>query len=197
MLVLLCLPASLLSAFPAEDPRAIVTSAMGEVLAIADAGESDKAGESREARLRAVLDGYFDLNLITRHAIGPGWRQFSVAEQDRAVDLFRNLFLRTYASRLAGHERPHISYGATLKITEDRSEVSTTVALGTKTYAVAYRLERRPNGWRIYDVIVEGISFVGNYRAQFDELFQSKGAADVLRVLETKQTGNVAPTTLP
>ncbi len=171
-------------------------NATNEVLAIADEPESLKPDQTRETRLRGVLNNYFDFDLITRRAIGPGWRQFSSAEQERAVELFRDLLLRTYANRLSHRDRPKIGFGVPIRISEDRNEVPTTVAYAGKSYAVAYRLERRPNGWRIYDFVVEGISFIGNYRAQFDALFQSKGAAGVLQILETKQV-NTSTTTLP
>ena len=52
--------------------------------------------------------------------------------------------------------------------------------------AVVYRVIKLPSGWRIYDVLIEGVSFVANYRAQFDEIIQKGGAPAVIRTLETK-----------
>ncbi|MCC5022193.1 MAG: ABC transporter substrate-binding protein [Candidatus Synoicihabitans palmerolidicus] len=57
-----------------------------------------------------------------------------------------------------------------------------------QTNAVRYRLERSPAGWRIHDLLIEGVSFVANYRAQFDAIFQKGGPAAVLNALESKHT---------
>jgi phospholipid transport system substrate-binding protein len=130
----------------------------------------------------------FALDLVTRQAMGPGWRQFSAAEQKRITELFSELLIRTYSARVVGTERPKISYGAPVELAPDRREIPTRVITSSSNdpIAVVYRLIRLPAGWRVYDVLIEGVSFVANYRAQFDEIIQKGGAPAVIRTIEAK-----------
>jgi phospholipid transport system substrate-binding protein len=120
--------------------------------------------------------------------MGPGWRQFSAAEQKRVTDLFSELLIRTYSARVVGTSRPKIAYGTPVELAADRREIPTRVIASTSNdpIAVVYRLIKLPAGWRIYDVLIEGVSFAANYRAQFEEIIQKGGAAAVIRTLETK-----------
>jgi phospholipid transport system substrate-binding protein len=177
--------ARLSGAAPVDDSAAMLRSSVDEILSIAYAG---RANESLPARVRPSIEKSFALDLVTRQAMGPGWRQFSAAEQKRITDLFSELLIRTYSVRVVGTSRPKISYGTPVNLATDRREIPTRVITSTSNepIAVVYRLIKLPAGWRIYDVLIEGVSFVANYRAQFEEIIQKGGAAAVIRALETK-----------
>ena len=130
----------------------------------------------------------FAFDLVTRQAMGPGWRQFSPTDQKRVTDLFSELVIRTYSARVVGTQRPKIAYGTPVELAPDRREIPTrvTTSSSNEPFAVVYRLIKLPTGWRIYDVLIEGVSFVANYRAQFDEIIQKGGAPAVIRTLEAK-----------
>ena len=184
--VLFVLGAGRLScAASADDPTTMLRSAVDEVLSIAYSGHGT---ENLAARLRPALEKYFAFDLVTRQAMGPGWRQFSAAEQKRVTELFGELIIRTYSGRVVGTQRPKISYGAPIELAPDRREIPSRASTSSSNepIAITYRLIRLPGGWRIYDVLIEGISFVANYRAQFEEIIQKGGAAAVIRTLETK-----------
>jgi phospholipid transport system substrate-binding protein len=173
------------SAAPADDAATMLRSSIDEILSIAYSGHGN---ENLPARVRPSLEKSFALDLVTRQAMGPGWRQFSAAEQKRITDLFSELLIRTYSARVVGTERPKITYGSPVELASDRREIPTRVITSTSNdpIAVVYRLIKLPAGWRVYDVLIEGVSFVANYRAQFDEIIQKGGAAAVIRTLETK-----------
>jgi len=168
-----------------DDPAAMLRSSTDEVLSIAYSGHGN---ETLVARVRPLLEKTFAFDVVTRQAMGPGWRQFSAADQKRVTELFTELVIRTYSSRVVGTQRPKITYGAPVELAPDRREIPTRVSnsSGTEPFAVVYRLIKFPAGWRIYDVLIEGVSFVANYRAQFDEIIQNGGAPAVIRTLETK-----------
>ena len=138
--------------------------------------------------MRPALEKCVAFDLVTRQAMGPGWRQFSATDQKRVTDLFSELLIRTYSARVVGTQRPKIVYGTPTDLAPDRREFPTRVipTSGNEPVAVVYRLIRLPTGWRIYDMLIEGVSFVANYRAQFDEIIQKGGAPAVIRALETK-----------
>ena len=185
-LVFLFLGAGRLSgAASIDDAAAMLRSSVDEVLSIAYSGH---ANETLPARVRPALEKCFAFDLVTRQAMGPGWRQFSAADQRRVTDLFSELMIRTYSARVVGTQRPKITYGSPVATASDRCEIPTHVTTSTspEPIAVVYRMTRLPAGWRIYDVLIEGVSFVANYRAQFDEIIQKGGAVAAIRTLEAK-----------
>ena len=175
-----------------EDLAGQLHSEVDRVLAIAYSGQSN---ESIADRVRPLLEKDFAFELVTRQAIGPGWRQFTPSEQQKVTDLFTRLVIRIYAARVVGTQRPNITYGKTVTLAPDRCEIPTrvTAANGDRPYSVVYRLINLSGSWRIYDVLIEGVSFVANYRAQFDELVQHGGAATVIKTLEAKLAEPINP----
>jgi phospholipid transport system substrate-binding protein len=175
----------LCGAASADDPATMLRSSVDEVLSIAYSG---RGNETLAARVRPALEKCFAIDLVTRQAMGPGWRQFSATDQKRIIELFSELMIRTYSARVVGTQRPKFAYGTPVTLASDRCEIPTrvTTATSNEPLAVVYRMIRLPAGWRIYDVLIEGVSFVANYRAQFEELIQKGGAAAVIRTLEAK-----------
>jgi phospholipid transport system substrate-binding protein len=168
-----------------DDSATMLHSAVDEALSVAYSGHGN---ENLATRIRPVLEKCFAFDLVTRQAMGPGWRQFSANDQKHVTDLFSELLIRTYSARVVGMARPKIVYGTPVELAPDRREIPTRVSTSTSNepIAVVYRLVKLPPGWRIYDVLIEGVSFVANYRAQFDEIIQRGGAPAVIRTLETK-----------
>jgi phospholipid transport system substrate-binding protein len=173
------------------DPVAQLRSEVDQVLALAYSGQSS---ETLAERVRPLLEKDFSFDLVTRQAIGPGWRQFTAGDQQKVTDLFSRLVIRIYAARVVGTQRPNITYGKTVSLSPDRCEIPTRVAAPNgEPYAVVYRLINLSGGWRIYDVLIEGVSFVANYRAQFDDLVRRGGAAAVIKTLEAKLAEPINP----
>jgi phospholipid transport system substrate-binding protein len=168
-----------------NEPATLLQQAVSEVLAISDAPDATPA-RVRDS-VRPLLDKYCDPRLMTRRAIGPGWREFTAAQQQRAVALFTDLTLGVYADRFKSGLHLTIVYRATVELAPDRQEVPMTVTADEgQPVEVAFRFEKAASGWRIYDIVVEGVSLVGNYRSQFDPIFKKSGADGVLRSLEAK-----------
>lgn len=185
LVALLVGAARLCSAAPTDDPATMIRTATEEVLSIA---YSSHSSEAIATRVRPTLDRYFAFDIVTRQAMGPGWRGFSPADQKRASQLFGDLIVRTYSNRVIGTQRPRIEYGAVVNIGSDRCELPTRVrpVSSNESFAVVYRLLKLPAGWRVYDIVIEGVSFVANYRAQFAEIIEKGGAPAVIRALENK-----------
>ena len=168
----------------ATDPGQMLRTATDQVLAII----YEKPADSRPlaTRVRPVMEKYFDFESLTRRAVGPGWRQLTSAQQQRTTKLLTELVLRNYCSHFDTVVRSHITFAEPVELAAGRCELPTTVSHTGQNYAVAYRAEQMPDGWRFYDVIVEGVSLVANYRAQFTALFQKGGADAIIRALEEK-----------
>ncbi len=166
----------------AQEPAALLRQGIDEVLAVVYDGKAD--GPPLSARLEPVLERYFDLEAVTRRAVGPPWRSFTPAERDRTADLFADLVLRTYADSFQPGERPEVVVGQARVLTPRQHEIASTIGYRGRTFQVAYRMENTAAGWRIYDVIIEGVSMIANYRAQFDGIVRRGGAQALIRSLE-------------
>ncbi|MDD5200275.1 MAG: ABC transporter substrate-binding protein [Terrimicrobiaceae bacterium] len=159
-------------------------SAVDEVVKTAD--RASNVGALAES-LRPILQKYLSFDAMTRRAIGPGWRQFSKEQQDQAVQLFTTLIIRTYSSKYTPGEHAVITFKAASTPAPGRVEVPTTLLYEGIQRAVTYRLEAA-EGWRITDVVAEGVSLVANYRAQFGASFQKGGATAVINSLNQAVT---------
>jgi len=159
-------------------------AAVDEIVKIADHAASVSAlAESA----RPVLEKYLSFDAMTRRAIGPGWRQFSKSQQDEAIKLFATLIVRTYSGKYTPGEQPVITFKAASEPAPGRVEVPTTLLYKGSHYDVVYRMEAA-EGWRITDVVVEGVSLVANYRSQFDAQFQKGGPTAVVDSLSQAVT---------
>ena len=122
---------------------------------------------------------------MTRRAVGPGWRQFTEAEQKDAIGFFTTLIIRTYSAKFTPGELPDVVYKAATETAPGRVEVATTTLYKGSRYEVIYRLEQPDGkGWRVTDVVIEGVSMIANYRGQLDAQFKSGGAGAVLGSLQ-------------
>lgn len=153
--------------------------AVNEVLAAADVASTSSA---LMGSLRPVLQKHLCFDSMTRRAIGPGWRQFTEDQQKQATKLFTTLIIRTYSSKFTPGEHPVIEFKTASAPAPGRVEVPTTLVYQGSHYSVTYRLEEA-EGWRITDVVIEGVSLIANYRSQFDAQFKKGGSSAVIGAL--------------
>lgn len=168
----------------ATDAADMLKTAVDEVMAIAyDTQSTAPLSE----RVRPALEKYFSFENVTRRAVGPGWRQFTPEQRAATTRLFSDLVIRTYANRFEPGDRPEIIYAKPIVPDPARPsvrELPTTIGYAGKKYAVSYRVEQTKAGWLIYDVNVEGVSMIANWRSQLDPIFQKGGADAVIAALE-------------
>ena len=154
-------------------------SAVTEVLTVADrAGNRSALPES----LRPVLQKHISFETMTKRSVGPGWKQFTPEQQQQATQLFSTLIIRSYSSKFTPGEHPEITYQAAVSPAADRVDVPTSMVYKGSHYTVIYRMEQM-QGWRITDVVIEGVSLIANYRSQLDAQFKKGGASAVISSL--------------
>ncbi len=151
-------------------------TAVDEVLAVAKA--SSNPGSLAE-KLHPILPKYISFEAMTRRAVGPGWRQFSPNQKKEATKLFTTLIIRNYSSKFTPGLNPEIVFNKATAPAQGRVEVPTTILSQGSRYVVTYRMEDS-EGWKITDVVIEGVSLVANYRTQFDAEFKKGGAEAVV-----------------
>jgi len=164
----------------ADEAQATLRSSIDEVLAIANRASSSAA---LAKSVRPVLERRVSFETMTRRAVGVGWKQFTPAQQAKASQLFTTLVIRTYSNKFTPGKTAAVDYKAATNPAAGRVDVPTSVVYQGSRYSVTYRMEQI-GGWKIADVVIEGVSLVANYRSQLDVSFKQGGAEAVIRSLE-------------
>ncbi|MBI2527941.1 MAG: ABC transporter substrate-binding protein [Candidatus Rokubacteria bacterium] len=157
--------------------------------------KSSAKTKERRAAIREAADTIFDFRETARRALGRHWQ--SVGEQDREefVPLFTDLLERSYTSKIEQYSGEKISYvGESVDPGGEAAMVKTIFT--TKAGAavpINYSLLRRGDRWLVYDVFVEGVSLVANYRSQFDRIIQTASYQELVRRMKAGQADVPAP----
>ena len=170
-------------------PDALVKATADEVLAVIRTTK-DKT-MLRNAAEQKVLP-HFDFRAMTQLAVGQHWRQATPEQQKALEDAFRTLLVNTYTASLnvakLGKESVDVK-PVTPKPGENEVVVRTTVRTGSRApIPVDYRMQRGPNGWKVYDVIVENLSLVTNYRSSFASEIGRSGIDGLVKALQAKNS---------
>lgn len=161
------------------------TDAVVKVLEDPSLKVEDRKAERRAAVRKIAID-VFDVQETARRALGPHWQQRSPQEREEFVQLFADLLERTYISKI------DLFGGEKLRFTDEKVDGDHAVVRGkiiTKQgteVPVEARMINRTGRWQIYDIVIENISLVGNYRSQFDRIIRTSSYDELAKRLRTK-----------
>jgi phospholipid transport system substrate-binding protein len=162
------------------------TDAVVRVLEDPSLKPEDRRAERRAAVRKIAID-IFDVQETARRALGQHWQQRSPQERDEFVQLFADLLERTYINKI------DLFGGEKLRFTEEKIDGEHAVVRGkvitkqgTEVPVEARMINRSGNRWQIYDIVIENISLVGNYRSQFDRIIRSSSYGELAKRLRTQ-----------
>ncbi|PYN49244.1 MAG: organic solvent tolerance ABC transporter substrate-binding protein [Candidatus Rokuibacteriota bacterium] len=179
-------------AAPGMGPRETVESAVGRVVTLLQDGDTAKTESTarqaadRRTEIRRLARELFDFEEVTRRTLSRHWAARSADERAEFVALFTDLLERSYVTRVEAYAGENIAYFgeavdasyATVRskiLTDRRSEI-----------ALDYRLHLRDGRWRVYDLQIDGVSFVSTYRSQFDRIIQAESYAALVERMRKK-----------
>src|SRR5919108_164545 len=143
--------------------------------------------QERRAAVRKVAEEVFDVGETAKRALGPHWQQRTPAEREEFTQLFADLLESTYIARIDEYGGERIRYTGE-KIDGDTALVQTRVLTKKGSEApVEARMLKRGDKWYIYDVIIEGVSLVNNYRTQFDRIIRSSSYPELVKKLRDRR----------
>jgi phospholipid transport system substrate-binding protein len=148
--------------------------------------------EDRRQRLEKVVAARFDYPEMSRRSLGAQWNQLSDKEKQEFVDLFRTLLTNTYADKVETYSGEGVQY-LTERTEKEYAEVRTKVLSGKTEIPMDYRLLHKDNDWRVYDVVVDGVSLVNNYRGQFSKILHTSSYPGLVDQLRKKSDKIKAP----
>ena len=146
----------------------------------------DKPKDKRAA-VRKVADDIFDFGETAKRSLGRHWADRTQAERDEFVKLFGDLLERSYISKIELYGGEKIQY-LNDKIEGDTASVNSKLLTKTNTEVpIEYRMLKKGERWLVYDVIIEGVSLVSNYRTQFNKIIQTSSYAELVKKMKSRQ----------
>ena len=179
------------SAFAQENsPDALIKKVTDDVLTIVRQDKDIQSGNTKKAidLVEAKVLPNFNFQRMTALAMGRDWNKASPEQKKRLSDEFRTLLVRTYSNALTSYRDQTIRYKPSKMQSGDTDVLVKTeiVQPGSKPVQLDYSLELQSDGWKVYDVIVAGISLVTNYRDTFNQEVRSNGVDGLIQMLSTK-----------
>ena len=147
---------------------------------------ADKVAERRVA-VRKIAEDIFDFNEIARRALARHWQPLTEKQRAEFVSLFSDLLERSYMSKIELYGGEKIQYTGE-RTDGDNASVTTRIVTKNGTEVpIDYRLLKKGDRWLVYDVNIEGVSLVSNYRTQFNKIIQTASFDELLQKLRSKQ----------
>jgi phospholipid transport system substrate-binding protein len=128
----------------------------------------------------------FDFTELSRRTLGNNWKKLSPEQQKEFISLYTSLLEDTYANKIMTYGDEKITFTKEVPLTEKTVEVQSTVMRRSAEIPIYYRVILQDGAWRVYDVVVEGVSLISNYRSQFKEILANKPPESLLESLRKK-----------
>ena len=146
--------------------------------------------DAKLAEIRKIINEVFDYKELSRRTLGREWKKFKPEQQTEFIDLFSKLLENVYADRILAYTHEKIEFGKETQLKKGRVEVeSYIITLDNTKVPLFYRMSNKSGQWRVYDVVIEGVSMIKNYRGQFRQILSKKKPEDLLQTLREKTKG--------
>jgi phospholipid transport system substrate-binding protein len=173
-----------------ESPDVLVKSVTSEVVEIIAKDKDIRSGD--RAKLIQLIEAkvlpHFSFQSMTALAMGQSWGKASPEQKKQLTEEFKTLLVRTYASALAAYSEQKFEYRP-LRARPTDTDVTVQVRVlqpGAQPVPIDYSMEKTARGWKVYDVMVGGVSLVANYRTEFNSTVRSAGVDGLIKNLQAK-----------
>ncbi len=146
--------------------------------------------KSRDAKITEIgniIGKVFDFTELSKRTLGREWKKMKPEQQKEFSELFSKLLESVYADRLLAYTDEKIEFGKEIELKKGRTEVQSNIVLSDgKMVPIFYRLTNKSGEWKAYDLIIEGVSLVKNYRSQFREIISKDSPEKLMQILRDK-----------
>ena len=147
-------------------------SRINQVLAVLKdpALQSESAKETKKKKLRPIFDGTFDYAELSKTTLSRNWEKLTPSQQKDFTELYRALLEKVYMDTILSYKDQGVVFGKERSLGQNKVEVESKIVSGGTETPVNFRMILKGSEWWIYDVVIENISIVANYRSQFNRL---------------------------
>lgn len=182
LLFFLVFPLSADAGIPLDTIKGHVDSILNVLRDPALKGEAST--KTKKNKIRAISEQMFDFTELSRRTLGPNWNKFSASQQKDFIELYKSILEDAYVDKIVSYTDEKVVFNKEKPLTEKTAEVQTMIITKKADIPICYRVISRGGTWRVYDVVIEGVSLISNYRSQFKEILINKtpdGLLDTLR----------------
>lgn len=171
-------------------PDVLVKNVTLEVVDILQKDKDIQKGDRKKviALIETKVLPHFNFQAMTASAVGRNWNKANAEQRARLTEEFKTLLVRTYSSAIAAYSNQKFDFRP-LRAKPTDTDVTVNVRVmqtGTQPVTIDYDMEKRPGGWKVWDVRVAGISLVANYRTEFDNQVREAGIDGLIKTLQAK-----------
>ena len=169
-------------------PLDTAQAGVNRVLAVA--GDPALKGESAEAakrdKIRKIIGEMFDFTTLSKLTLGRYWKKFSPDEQKEFVSLYQSILEKVYMDRILEYTGEKVSFTKEIMLSKKKAEVRSELITASKSIPIDYRMYLKDGEWKAYDLVIEGVSLVKNYRSQFNQILSKESPQELLEKLQKK-----------
>lgn len=150
--------------------------------------KGDQNKEARRAKISKLLETRFTYPTMSRGALGRNWRSLNDKQKSEFIPLFADLLKNTYIDKVESYTNEKINYSGERELKKDKKVVvETELVSGDSVIPIYYSLLNKGGNWLVYDIDIEGVKLVKNYRSQFAEIYEKKGFDGLINSLKNKK----------
>ncbi len=172
----------------AGEPTDVVSAQVDKILKVLvdPALQGEAANAEKRNQVIEISNGVFDYHELSQRTLGRNWRDLDAKQQEEFVSLFRDLLSKVYVDRIMEYSDEKITFDKETMASADKAEVRSSIVTATKTIPMDYRMFLNNGQWKVYDVIIEGVSLIKNYRTQFKDILAKGSPEKLLELLREK-----------
>ncbi len=148
--------------------------------------KAESAKEIKKEKLRIIYKTMFDENEFSRRTLSRNWSKLNPAEQAEFVKLFEQVLEKSYADKILDYTNEKVEFTKDEMKSDTQAEVQTKIITASKQIPIFYRMILKDGKWKVYDVVVENVSLVQNYRTQFNDILSKNTPEQLLEMLRKK-----------
>jgi phospholipid transport system substrate-binding protein len=190
LILLLMFPLSVYSGVPLETVKGQITRVLDILRDPVLRGEAQR--KIKDEKLSAISEEMFDFTELSKRSLGQSWNKMTPEQQKEFIKLYKSLLKKVYADKITSYTEEKIIFKKEITLSEKTVEVETTILTKTSEVAINYRVIEKDGYWKVYDVVIEGVSLISNYRAQFREILANQTPEALLETLR-KRVGKGQP----
>ena len=151
--------------------------------------KAESAREVKKEKLRLIYNNLFDDVEMGKRTLSRNWNNMNTAQRQEFVKLFRQVLEKAYVDRILDYTNEEVVFDKETMLSETQAEVQTRVITSSKEIPISYRAILKDGSWKVYDVVIENVSLVLNYRTQFNEILAKNTPEQLLEILRKKVKG--------
>jgi len=148
--------------------------------------KSPAAKEKKKEKLRVIYKDMFDEIEFSKRTLTRNWNKFSPAERVEFVKLFEQILEKSYIDKILDYSNEKVSFYKESMLSDNQAEIQTKIVTASKEIPIYYRMILKDGKWKVYDVVVENVSLVQNYRTQFNDILGKNTPEQLLEILRKK-----------